>query len=182
MIDSTNPRILANNIKKLLARINAIVPGTVVTGNPSGSGFNTLLTKIKIGDSKYKLPDAVVANPEAEASTDLTKLTVGSTIYGIPGGGGGFIDPSTVIQARSLISNNTATYTATKDCIVVFKLLASSNDVAWVKIGDVVMWYSNASSSQLFNGGSLLVKAGQTVTLYQSSAMVDGEYTVYDLL
>ena len=83
MIDSTNPRILANNIKKLLARINAIVPGTVVTGNPSGSGFNTLLTKIKIGDSKYKLPDAVVGNPEGEATDSLSKLSIGSSIFSI---------------------------------------------------------------------------------------------------
>lgn len=83
MIDSTNPRILANNIKKLFARINAIVPGTVVTGNPSGSGFNTLLTKIKIGDSKYKLPDAVIGNPEDEATEALTKLKVGNTTYNL---------------------------------------------------------------------------------------------------
>ena len=83
MIDSTNPRILANNIKKLFARINAITPGTVVTGNPSGSGFNTLLTKIKIGDSKYRLPADVVANPEGEASGTLSKIGIGSAILNV---------------------------------------------------------------------------------------------------
>lgn len=87
MIDSTNPRIIANNIKKLLARINAIVPGTVVAGNPSGSGFNTLLTKIKIGDNKYKLPANVVANPEDEATGTLSKISIGDSIYSIETGG-----------------------------------------------------------------------------------------------
>lgn len=87
MIDSTNPRILANNIRKLFSKINSIEPGTVVEGNPSGSGFNTLLTKIKIGSNKYKLPKDVTPNPEGEASDDLTKLGIGSVIYSISGGG-----------------------------------------------------------------------------------------------
>lgn len=86
MIDSTNPRILANNIRKLFAMIKAIVPGTVVEGNPSGSGFNTLLTKIKIGNSKYKLPPEVTANPEGEATGSLTKIGIGSEIYPVKEG------------------------------------------------------------------------------------------------
>lgn len=84
MIDSTNPRILANHIRKLWAKVNGIVPGTEVEGNPSGSGFNTLLTKIKIGSHKYKLPADVAANPEGEATGSLTKLGIGSGIYSIP--------------------------------------------------------------------------------------------------
>lgn len=83
MIDSTNPRILANNIRKLFAKVNSIVPGTVVEGNPSGSGFNTLLTKIKIGSNKYKLPADVTANPEGEAIGSLSKLGIGSGIYSV---------------------------------------------------------------------------------------------------
>ena len=86
MIDSTNPRIIADNIKKLWEKVNGIVPGTVVEGNPSGSGFNTLLTKIKIGSSKYKLPPNVEANPEGEASGSLSKIGIGSGVYSIAGG------------------------------------------------------------------------------------------------
>ena len=81
MIDSTNPRILANNIRKLFAMVKAIVPGTVVEGNPTGSGYTNLLKKIKIGTSKYKLPDEVTANPEDAATLDLEKLKVGESVY-----------------------------------------------------------------------------------------------------
>lgn len=87
MVDSTNPRILAGNIRALAKKIASIVPGTVVEGNPSGSGFNTLLTKIKIGSNKYKLPDQVTANSEDEATEALTKLKIGSNVYGIEAGG-----------------------------------------------------------------------------------------------
>ena len=115
MIDSTNIRIIADNIRHLFKKVDSIEPGTVVEGNPSGSGFNTLLTKIKIGSSKYKLPNQVVANPETESTTlleslqvgsdefvlpanvtanpegtatsDLTKIGIGSGIFGIPVGG-----------------------------------------------------------------------------------------------
>ena len=83
MIDSTNPRIMANAIRKLFSKISAI---PVVKGNPSGSGFNTLLTKIQIGSSKYKLPAEVVANPEGEATTSLTKLGIGTGIFSVGGG------------------------------------------------------------------------------------------------
>lgn len=91
MIDSTNPRILANNIRKLFAMVKAIVPGTVVEGNPIGSGYDNLLTKIKIGSSKYKLPEEVTANPEGEATGSITKLGVGSAIYEV---GGSYTPPA----------------------------------------------------------------------------------------
>ena len=81
MIDSTNPRILANNIRKLFAMVKAIVPGTAVEGNPTGSGYTNLLKKIKIGDSKYKLPDEVTANPETTTSEVLSKIGIGSDKY-----------------------------------------------------------------------------------------------------
>ena len=83
MIDSTNPRILANNIRKLFAMVKAIVPGTVVEGNPTGSGYTNLLKKIKIGSSKYKLPDEVTANPEGEATGSLTKIGIGDAILNV---------------------------------------------------------------------------------------------------
>lgn len=53
MIDSTNPRIMANNIRELAA-------------TSGGGGTN------------------VVANPEGAATSDLEKLGVNGTIYGIP--------------------------------------------------------------------------------------------------
>lgn len=85
MIDSTNPRILANNIRKLFAMVKAIVPGTVVEGNPTGTGYTNLLKKIKIGSSKYKLPDEVTANPEDAATGDLSKIKIGDSVYGLNG-------------------------------------------------------------------------------------------------
>ena len=86
MIDSTNIRIIADNIRHLFKEVDSIEPGTLVEGNPTGSGFNTLLTKIKIGSSKYKLPKDVTANPEGEATEDLTKLQIGSDIFGLGAG------------------------------------------------------------------------------------------------
>lgn len=83
MIDSMNPRILASNIRELFKKISSIEPGTSVEGNPSGSGYNTLLTKIKIGSSKYKLPADVTANPEGEATDSLSKLGIGSGIFSV---------------------------------------------------------------------------------------------------
>lgn len=84
MIDSTNPRIMANAIKKLFSKTSAI---PIVKGNPTGSGFNTLLTKLQIGSTKYKLPVNVVANPEDEATGTLSKISIGDGIYVIETGG-----------------------------------------------------------------------------------------------
>lgn len=84
MIDSTNPRIMVNNIRELESKISA----NDVEGNPSGSGYNTLLTKMKIGGNKFKLPGQVVANPSGSATSEVTKLEVGGTIYSIGGSSG----------------------------------------------------------------------------------------------
>lgn len=85
MIDSMNPRILASNIRELFKKVSSITPGTDVEGNPSGSGYNTLLTKIKIGTHKYKLPSDVEANPEGSATGVLEKLGIGTGIFSIIG-------------------------------------------------------------------------------------------------
>ena len=82
MIDSTNPRIMANNIRELESKIGA----NDVEGNPSGTGYNTLLTKMKIDGKKYKLPNQVIANPMAEATDEVTKLEIGGAIYSLGGG------------------------------------------------------------------------------------------------
>ena len=81
MIDSTNPRIMANAIRKLFSKTSAI---PVVKGNPTGSGFNTLLTKLQIGSSKYKLPEEVTANPTTESTTLLSALKIGSDEFILP--------------------------------------------------------------------------------------------------
>lgn len=78
MIDSTNPRCLADNIRHLIKKIAAI---PIVQGNPTGSGYNTLITKLKIGNTKYKLPSNVIANPEGDAIAQITKIQIGDTIY-----------------------------------------------------------------------------------------------------
>ena len=83
MVDSTNPRIMANNIRELESKIVT----NDVEGNPSGSGYNTLLTKMKIDGKKFKLPNQVEANPEGEATDDLEKVSIGGTIFALAGGG-----------------------------------------------------------------------------------------------
>lgn len=80
MIDSTNPRIMANAIRKLFSKVSAI---PAVIGNPEGSGFNTLLTKIQIGSNKYKLPAEVTANPEGTSSGLLDKIKIGDSVLDI---------------------------------------------------------------------------------------------------
>lgn len=84
MVDSTNPRIMANNIRDLESKISA----NDVEGNPSGTGYNTLLTKMKIDGKKFKLSNQVTANPDGEATDEATKLEIGGTIYSLGGGGG----------------------------------------------------------------------------------------------
>ena len=98
MVDSTNPRIMASNIQELNARMIS----NDVEGNPSGSGFNTLLTKMKIDGKKYKLPNQVVANPTGEATGEIETLEIGGSIYSVGGGGAGGINYSLEEQDTGL--------------------------------------------------------------------------------
>lgn len=61
--------------------------GTTVVANPSGTA-TTDLTKLQVGSSIYGIPEGttVVANPSSTATADLEKLQVGSTVYEIPEG------------------------------------------------------------------------------------------------
>lgn len=53
MIDSTNPRQMANNIKELEKRLIALAASiTPVVANPEGDA-TVQLTKIQIGDTVY---------------------------------------------------------------------------------------------------------------------------------
>lgn len=56
--------------------------GTSVQANPSDDAL-TELTKLKVGTTTFGIR-AVDANPSSSAAEDLTKLTVGDTTYGIP--------------------------------------------------------------------------------------------------
>ena len=62
--------------------------GTVVEANPQDQA-TTDLTKLKVANTIYGIPQgtAVEANPSGEGTADLTKLRVGNTIYDIPEGG-----------------------------------------------------------------------------------------------
>lgn len=60
----------------------ATLPPTI-TANPSGTA-STALTKLTIGSTIYSVGGTnVVANPSGSASTELAKLTVGSTTYSV---------------------------------------------------------------------------------------------------
>lgn len=76
---------------------------SIVEANPSGTASSEL-TKLRIGDSIYSLPDGVnvVANPQQTGTIDLTSIQIDQTVYNIPQGGGG--SGATIINA-TLYSN-----------------------------------------------------------------------------
>ena len=61
MIDSTNPRQMANNIEELKKSLNAL--------SASVAALTSSITP-------------VVANPEGDATVQLTKVQIGEVIYG----------------------------------------------------------------------------------------------------
>ena len=63
---------------------------TNIEANPSGEATEEL-TKITIGDTVYSIPEGTVVegNPTGDATVELTKLKIGNTIYSLPQGGGG---------------------------------------------------------------------------------------------
>lgn len=83
MVDSTNPRVLADNIRELAAR----EVGPAIEANPEGAATEDL-EKLGIDGTVYGIPApiSVVANPEGEATADLTKLGINGAIYGIEAG------------------------------------------------------------------------------------------------
>lgn len=84
MIDSTNPRNLANAIRDLWKR----PVGTEVKANPSGSTGDHVLTKIQIGSTKYAVgggaTTTVLYNPgtPAEISSTASDITLSGVITG----------------------------------------------------------------------------------------------------
>ena len=77
--------------------------GTVTT-NPTRELSVTGTVKSKLSDLTSTSTD-VIANPSGTASTDLTKLQVGQTIYGIPSGGGSsfpdYYDTTDILEATN---------------------------------------------------------------------------------
>ena len=80
MVDSTNPRIMADNIKELDKKIIA----ADVNANPTGEATGTL-TKLEVDGTIYAIPQgtSVTANPEGAATSELTKIGVGTSIFSI---------------------------------------------------------------------------------------------------
>lgn len=78
------------------------VTGSVVEANPS-TAATTDLTKLTVGSTTYDIPTGTIveANPTASGTTDLTKLKVGSTTYDIP---------TAIPSARFKLENNTSYY------------------------------------------------------------------------
>lgn len=77
MVDSTNPRVMADNIKMLAAN-----GGATVEANPEGEATADL-EKLEVDGTVYGIP-SIEVNPEGEATADLEKLEVDGTIYEIP--------------------------------------------------------------------------------------------------
>ena len=187
MTDSTNPRILANNIRKLFKKVNSIEPGTVVEGNPSGSGFNTLLTKIKIGSNKYKLPKDVTPNPEGEASDELTKLGIGSDIYSISGGSINFTADEfdsgmtflgskvygKVLSYSGSVSNSSWTVTNTTISDINNPIFAFGIDETAKTCLPLLAWYSTSSENAGLNvtaaRPSAAMNVSKIIVLYTKS-------------
>lgn len=85
MIDSTNPRILANNIRRLFAKIigleaeiEAITPGSVVVANPEGESTEEL-SSLGIDGDKYLISNQGYNISSTEATTGCKFK--GSDIY-----------------------------------------------------------------------------------------------------
>ena len=89
MIDSTNPRILANNIRKLLAKIiglqaeiEAITPGSEVVANPEGEAAGNL-SSLGIDGDKYNIPTYSPVDYSTTEYNTGKKWTDGRDVFGI---------------------------------------------------------------------------------------------------
>ena len=133
MMNTWNPAEIMERLNHLESIVKAL-PVTAVEANPEGEA-STDLTKLTVGETIYAIPEAtaVEANPEGEASTDLTKLTVGSTIYAIPEGGG-LPDLSTAETLTGRTYNGSPTYAI----IIMF----SEN----IQINSNMSWYTMPGS------------------------------------
>lgn len=118
----------------------------------------TLWSNIKSVLKTYfdTLYSKVVANPSGTASTDLTKLQVGSSIYSIPsGGGGGGIDGSTAtptdvvatwLECAGLHQSYSTIGEVLADSGVLYALINSTNAVDYMVRSTT--WASSVCANQ----------------------------------
>lgn len=69
MIDSTNPRQMADNIRELEKQLNTLAASiTPVVANPTGDA-TVQLTKLQIGDTVYGFEEITPAETSTKKST-----------------------------------------------------------------------------------------------------------------
>lgn len=161
MVDSTNPRIIADNIKKLAASTGEI---PIVEANPTGE-TTTDLEKLGVDGTVYGIPQGTIveANPTGEATTDLEKLTVGETIYGIPKGGSVKAGQSTLSGGSSYTTITTAVafqtpMADTNYAVTITQATADSEGPMYVRIRVV---------NKTVNGFSVECFSNETITAFK---------------
>ena len=100
--------------------------GTTVVANPSGEATDDL-EKVKIGSTIYAIEGTEVeANPEGEATGSLSKLGIGGDIYNIAGGGDASLETDVVTNtAVGAIPSGTTLTQGTSFTDFVKKLVIS---------------------------------------------------------
>ena len=180
--DSTNPRVMADNIKTL----NEKIKEADVNANPEGEATGTL-TKLEVDGEIYAIPQgtSVVANPEDEATDTLTKLEVGEEVYEIPSytpisysatkqdTGMKWIDGSTVyaitLETNASISTNWTSLVDVSTLHIgkVIDAVTRSDDTQNFPIA---IWYDGTSGylkgNNLGSGSIMII----SVTLYYTEA------------
>ena len=100
-----------SRIEDLLLEVKEVIEqgggGTTVIANPTAEATDDL-EKLQVGSTVYGIPVGtdVEANPQDSASETLTKLKVDNTIYSVPNGGSGTSD-YTELTNKPQINNNT---------------------------------------------------------------------------
>lgn len=86
---SSGTEVAGISVDGVETKLYAPTPTTVVA-NPSGTA-STDLNKVTIGSTNYNIPvgSTVVANPTGTSGTNLTRIKIDGTDYNISGGGGG---------------------------------------------------------------------------------------------
>lgn len=103
-----------SRIEDLLLELKAAIEGgggggTTVIANPSGEATADL-EKLQVGTTIYDVEgNEVIANPSGTSSTDLTKLSVDGTIYGIPQGGTITVDDEMSNSSTNPVQNKVIT-------------------------------------------------------------------------
>ena len=119
---------------------NATLPEPVdVEANPSASSTATL-SKLKVGSTVY----GVSGLPSTSSASNGDVLTLGSgktPTWAAPavGGDGVTINTSTVITSGNIAAYGALNYTATQDCFVAFSVNPKSGYTTYIKINNVTI-------------------------------------------